>query len=106
MKPCRAFAIAKEGRPGPVLVDVPSNLQAAELEWPELEEEKEKKEAPQAEASLEEANEGNLLEAAELLNKATKPVLLVGGGALNSDAGLELVALAEKCDLPIILPRF
>ena len=37
MKPCRAFAIAKEGRPGPVLVDVPSYLQAAELEWPELE---------------------------------------------------------------------
>ena len=85
MKPCRAFAIAKEGRPGPVLVDVPRNLQAAELEWPELEKE---------------------MEAAELLNKATKPVLLVGGGALNSDAGLELVALAEKCDLPIILPRF
>ena len=55
----KAFAIAREGRPGPVLVDVPSNLQAAELEWPELEEEKEKKEAPQAEASLEEADEGN-----------------------------------------------
>ena len=104
MKPCRAFAIAKEGRPGPVLVDVPSNLQAAELEWPELEKEME----AQAEdaSALEEANEGNLLEAAELLNKAIKPVLLVGGGALNSDAGLELVALAEKCDLPIILPRF
>lgn len=98
----KAFAIAREGRPGPVLVDVPSNLQAAELEWPELEEEKEKKEAPQVEASLEEANEGNLLEAAKLLNEAVRPVLLVGGGALNSDAGAELVALAEKADLPIV----
>lgn len=95
----RAFAIAKEGRPGPVLVDVPSNLQAAELEWPELEEKKEM-EAP--EASAEEANEGNFVEAAQLLNRAKKPVLLVGGGALNSDAGAELAELAAKADLPIV----
>ena len=96
----KAFAIAKEGRPGPVLVDVPSNLQAAELEWPELE--KEEMEAHKEEASAEEANEGNFVEAAELLNNATKPVLLVGGGALNSDAGAELVELAAKADLPIV----
>ncbi|MGM9569506.1 MAG: biosynthetic-type acetolactate synthase large subunit [Phascolarctobacterium sp.] len=95
----KAFAIAKEGRPGPVLVDVPSNLQAAELEWPELEE---KKEALLREASQEEADEGNFQEAAELLNKAARPVLLVGGGALNSDAGAELVELAAKADLPIV----
>lgn len=48
----KAFAIAKEGRPGPVLVDVPNNLQAAELEWPELE--TEKMEASASEASAEE----------------------------------------------------
>ena len=96
----KAFAIAKEGRPGPVLVDVPSNLQAAELEWPELE--KEEMEAHKEEAFAEEANEGNFVEAAELLNNATKPVLLVGGGALNSDAGAELVELAAKADLPIV----
>ena len=97
----KAFAIAREGRPGPVLVDVPSNLQAAELEWSELEEKEEMGAQNQA-ASLEEADKGNLLEAAELLNKAKQPVLLVGGGALNSDAGAELVALAEKADLPIV----
>lgn len=94
----KAFAIAKEGRPGPVLVDVPSNLQAAELEWPELE----KEELEASEASAEEANEGIFEEAAQLLNKAVKPVLLVGGGALNSDAGAELVELAAKADLPIV----
>ena len=97
----KAFAIAKEGRPGPVLVDVPSNLQAAELEWPEIEE-KEKMEAHKTEASAEEANEGIFQEAAQLLNNAAKPVLLVGGGALNSDAGAELVELAAKADLPIV----
>lgn len=93
----KAFAIAKEGRPGPVLVDIPSNLQVAELEWPELEEKEEVQETVENEA-----NEGIFEEAAELLNKAQKPVLLVGGGALNSDAGAELVALAEKADLPIV----
>ena len=96
----KAFAIAKEGRRGPVLVDVPSNLQAAELEWPELE--TQKMEASASEASAEEGNEGIFAAAAELLNKAVKPVLLVGGGALNSDAGAELVELAAKADLPIV----
>lgn len=95
----KAFAVAKEGRPGPVLVDVPSNLQAAELEWPDLEE---KEEMEAQEASQEVANEGIFQEAAELLNNATKPVLLVGGGALSSDAGAELVELATKADLPIV----
>ena len=95
----KAFAVAKEGRPGPVLVDVPSNLQVAELEWPDLEE---NEEMEAQEASQEVANEGIFQEAAELLNNATKPVLLVGGGALNSDAGAELVELATKADLPIV----
>lgn len=97
----RAFAIAREGRTGPVLVDVPSNLQVAELEWPELEEKEEEK--VQAKGTIqEEANEGILQEAAKLLNEAARPVLLVGGGALNSDAGAELVELAAKADLPIV----
>ena len=95
----KAFAVAKEGRPGPVLVDVPSNLQVAELEWPDLEE---KEEMEAQEGSQEVANEGIFQEAAELLNNATKPVLLVGGGALSSDAGAELVELATKADLPIV----
>ena len=95
----KAFAVAKEGRPGPVLVDVPSNLQVAELEWPDLEE---NEEMEAQEASQEVANGGIFQEAAELLNNATKPVLLVGGGALNSDAGAELVELATKADLPIV----
>lgn len=91
----RAFAIAREGRPGPVLVDIPSNLQVAELEWTEPE----AQEIVPAKALPDSAS---LQQAAELLNKAQRPVLLVGGGALNSDAGLELAELAEKADLPIV----
>ncbi len=92
----RAFAIAKKGRPGPVLVDIPSNLQVAEMEWTEAE--------PGENSVLEPAAAGeeSLRRAAELLNKAQRPVLLVGGGALNSDAGRELAELAERAELPIV----
>ena len=90
-----AFALAKEGRPGPVLVDVPSSVQVEELEWPEAEAQAEAEPLPQATAE-------QLTQAAEVLNAAQKPVLLVGGGAVNSGAQAELVELAEKCDLPVV----
>lgn len=93
----RAFAIAREGRPGPVLVDIPSNLQVAEMEWTEPDAEKIC--ADEAEAACDAAS---LEQAAALLNGAQRPVLLVGGGALNSDAGRELAELAAKADLPIV----
>ena len=91
----KAFALAKEGRPGPVLVDVPSSVQVEELEWPELEAEAEVEAMPKAAAE-------KLAEAAAVLNKAERPVLLVGGGAVNSGAQAELVELAAKCDLPVV----
>lgn len=91
----KAFALAKEGRPGPVLVDVPSSVQVEELEWPEPEAEAEGEALPKAAAE-------QLAAAAEVLNKAERPVLLVGGGAVNSGAQAELVELAEKCDLPVV----
>ena len=91
----KAFALAKEGRPGPVLVDVPSSVQVEELEWPEFEAESEGEALPKATAE-------QLAEAAEVLNKAERPVLLVGGGAVNSGAQAELVELAAKCDLPVV----
>lgn len=92
----RAFAIAREGRPGPVLVDIPSNLQVEELEWPELPMQETQ------ESSLPKADDASLRHAADVLNKAQKPVLLVGGGALHSGAQDELVALAAKVDLPVV----
>ena len=90
----KAFAVAREGRPGPVLVDVPSSIQVEELDWVEAEATPQE-ELPQAAAE-------QLAKAAEVLNKAQRPVLLVGGGAVNSGAQAELVALAEKADLPVV----
>lgn len=90
----KAFALAKEGRPGPVLVDIPSSIQVEEIEWVETEAAVEiKREAAEADA---------LEKAAEALNNAKNPVLLVGGGAINSGAEKELLALAEKADLPVV----
>lgn len=90
----KAFALAKEGRPGPVLVDIPSSIQVEEIEWVEAEAAVEiKREAAEADA---------LEKAAEALNNAKNPVLLVGGGAINSGAEKELLALAEKADLPVV----
>lgn len=90
----KAFALAREGRPGPVLVDVPSSVQVEELEWTEPEA-LATEELPQADAK-------QLAQAAEVLNKAQRPVFLVGGGAVNSGAQAELVELAKKCDLPVV----
>lgn len=90
----KAFALAKEGRPGPVLVDIPSSIQVEEVEWVEPE--------VQKNTELDEADNEALANAAEAINKAQNPVLLVGGGAINSGAEKELLALAEKADLPVV----
>lgn len=92
----RAFAIAHEGRPGPVLVDIPSNLQVEELDWPD-EKEQEKPQNP-----LPKADAASIEKAADVLNKAERPLLLAGGGALHSNAQDELVQLAEKLDMPVV----
>ncbi|MDY6029989.1 MAG: biosynthetic-type acetolactate synthase large subunit [Acidaminococcaceae bacterium] len=91
----RAFRIAREGRPGPVLVDIPSSIQLEEVEWLEAEESFQ----PIAENHLSEAS---LRQAAEVLAQAHRPLLLVGGGAVESGASAELVELAIKLDLPVV----
>lgn len=91
----RAFAIARDGRPGPVLVDVPSSIQTEELEWTEPS-------APLAEDTAEQDISEELAKAAEVLNNAKSPLLLVGGGAVNSGAEKELMELAVKADLPVV----
>lgn len=90
----KAFTIAGEGRPGPVLIDIPSNLQVEEVEWQEAE----------AKTCCEPAGADHekVRAAAEVLNEAKQPVLLVGGGAVNSRAEAELLELAEKADLPVV----
>ena len=91
-----AFRVAQEGRPGPVLIDVPRDVQLeeAEFEYPD---------APAlAEARLSEETLENVRKAADLINQAERPVIIAGHGIVNSRAFDELLALAEGSGIPVI----
>ena len=88
-----AFSIAKSGRPGPVLIDVPKDVQIAVCEY------EEKGEAERI--PLPKAKNERLLEAVALLNEAKRPYVYIGGGAAGLGMGKEIVEFAEKIDAPI-----
>ena len=91
-----AFRIAQEGRPGPVLIDVPRDVQLelAEFEYPDIP-------APEREPLSEETAAG-VKRAADLINEAERPVLIAGHGVLASHAWEELMELAEATGIPVI----
>ena len=88
-----AFRIAKSGRPGPVLVDIPKDVQTALYEY-NVEPVVEKAPVPEVDPKL-------LKQAAELIATAKRPYLYIGGGAITDNAGEEIIALADKMDAPI-----
>jgi len=88
-----AFRLASSGRPGPVLIDVPKDVQIAMWDYdPQPAVEKDPK-AP--------AKEIRIQQAAECINKAERPFVYFGGGLLAGNAQEELLALAEKLDAPM-----
>ena len=89
-----AFRIAKEGRPGPVLVDIPKDVTAAVTEYEAVVPEK-------IERKTDYVRTEDLEKAAKLINESKKPFILVGGGAVISDAQKELKELAEKIEAPV-----
>ena len=85
-----AFQIAKSGRPGPVLVDVPKDIQVATYEY-----------EPQPiveKVPLPKAKEEQIEEAVKLVNEAKRPYIYIGGGAAGLGLGDEVVELANKID--------
>ena len=85
-----AFRIAKSGRPGPVLIDVPKDVQAASCEY-----------EPQPiveKIPLPKAKQVQIDEAVKLLDEAKRPYIYIGGGAAGLGLGAEVLALAEKID--------
>ncbi|MFT5728479.1 MAG: acetolactate synthase-1/2/3 large subunit [Desulforhopalus sp.] len=89
----KAFELALSGRPGPVLVDVPKDVQMAEItfeDWPE----------PGAKKQEKPTNIESLRAAADMINRAKRPVLCLGGGIIHAGAASEAKALAEKGGLP------
>ncbi len=91
-----AFYIAFTGRPGPVLVDIPVDVQRAtcDFEWPENIEISSYKPTYAGHPS-------QIKRAAEAINSSKKPVLYVGGGVISSDASPELIKLSELAGIPV-----
>ncbi|MBW4238334.1 acetolactate synthase large subunit [Enterobacter roggenkampii] len=86
-----AFRIAQSGRPGPVWIDIPKDVQTAEIEIDILPEPGERAPAPEFSAE-------SVRDAAAMINAAKRPVLYLGGGAIN--AADEIRQFAEKANLP------
>ena len=86
-----AFRIAQSGRPGPVWIDIPKDVQTAEIEIDVLPEPGERAPAPEFSAE-------SVRDAAAMINAAKRPVLYLGGGAIN--AADEIRQFAEKSSLP------
>ncbi|WP_152082787.1 acetolactate synthase large subunit [Enterobacter oligotrophicus] len=86
-----AFRIAQSGRPGPVWIDIPKDVQTAEIEIDVLPEPGERAPAPAFSAE-------SVRDAAAMINAAKRPVLYLGGGAIN--AADEIRQFAEKANLP------
>jgi len=92
----QAFYIARTGRPGPVVVDLPKDVQIAEtdFEYPEKVELRGYKPTYSG-------NVRQVAKAAKMIMQARKPVIYVGGGATLSDADKELLKLAEMIQAPV-----
>ena len=92
-----AFYIASTGRPGPVLIDIPSDLSGAEMvfHYPES------VSLPSYKPTYR-GNARQVKQAAELIQKAKRPLLYAGGGIVTSHACAELTELAERMQIPVV----
>lgn len=88
----RAFYIANDGRPGPVLVDIPKDLSVAMAEYTA--------EQPRVIEKHDDISEASLNNAMEILEKSKNPFVLTGGGVIRAEAGAEALEFVEKMHSP------
>ena len=88
-----AFAIARKGRPGPVLVDIPKDIQKSFCAY--------QPKKPQRPTYRNENGKEDFAKAVKLIKACKRPFIYAGGGTLVSGASQKLLALAEKIDAPI-----
>ncbi len=88
-----AFKLAMSGRPGPVLIDVPKDVQMAKYEYREA--------YPVVPEERQPAKGVRIFEAADCINSCRRPFIYFGGGLISSNAQEQLFELAEKIDAPI-----
>src|SRR2546426_12352712 len=93
-----AFYLAKTGRPGPVLVDIPRDV-SQELCEPDFDEDP----VLPGYRPVVDGNPGQIAEAADALSAAERPIVYAGGGIISSGATPELTALADRTGIPVVL---
>jgi acetolactate synthase-1/2/3 large subunit len=95
-----AFLIATSGRPGPVLIDIPKDVQVAACP-DEVDDTPREHILKRRKISISGGSQKQVMDAVELINKSERPVLYVGGGAIASGAWQVLRKLAEKGNIPV-----
>ncbi len=93
-----AFHIARTGRPGPVLIDLPKDVVAGLIAYPEK-----KPVRMQSYQPTYEPHTGQIAKACKVILDANRPVLYVGGGVILSNAHTELIELADKLQIPVTM---
>ena len=88
-----AFVIASSGRPGPVLIDVPKDIQIAKCDY--------EQQSPVMPEPRHSADEESIKRAADCINNSKRPFIYFGGGIIASDAEDEVMELAETIDAPM-----
>lgn len=88
-----AFYIANSGRKGPVLIDIPKDVTAAECDYTPV--------APRAYTATANVTDAEIEKAAKLINSAERPFIVSGGGVIASGAEEEIKKLAQKLDCPV-----
>ena len=99
-----AFTLASEGRPGPVCIDIPKDIQQNSIEvaqWPELRPEGRPKMNTRAKPQLI-RTDALLDQAIDMIQQAKRPVLYAGGGVISSGCSDNLRRLTERMDLPTV----
>ncbi|PKE32666.1 acetolactate synthase 3 large subunit [Rahnella sp. AA] len=94
----KAFYLASTGRPGPVVVDLPKDVVNPQIKLPYAYPDQV---AMRSYNPTVQGHRGQIKRAVQTLLAAKKPVLYVGGGAINSECDAELLQLAEKLNLPV-----
>lgn len=89
----KAFVIAKEGRPGPVLIDIPKDVTANKAEFISRK--------PEIVKPSEDICEEDLESAVRMIRESERPYIFVGGGAILSGASKELYEFVKKVDAPV-----
>lgn len=90
----KAFFIAREGRPGPVLIDIPKDITVNKTEYKDLK-------PLEVNPKTKHITESALNEVAKYINESSKPLIYAGGGVINSDSTEELINFAEKLNAPV-----